>query len=235
MVTEVLCHRQTGQRHSHSGPWRLVHLSENHGGLVQNAGLRHFTVQVVSFTRTLADSGKYGNSVSLCRDIVNQLLNQNGFSYTGSAEQPDFSASCVRSDQIDDLDSGLKNLRGSVLIFKSRSLSVNRPFIIGFHLSLAVDRIAEDVEQTAENIFADRNRNRSACIDCLHASGEAVRGRQSDTANLIVSLMLRNFRNDFFAILVLNFNGVHQFRKLIRIKFYIYNWSDNLMNLTLVQ
>ena len=43
-VTEVLRHGQAGQRYTHSGSWRLVHLSEYHGGLGQNAGLGHLTV-----------------------------------------------------------------------------------------------------------------------------------------------------------------------------------------------
>jgi hypothetical protein len=62
-----------------------------------------------------------------------------------------------------------------------------------------------------------------------------VRGGQGNAADLVVSFMLSDFGDDLAAVLCLNLNGVHQFRKFVRLKFNIYNWSDNLMNLSLVQ
>ena len=37
LVTEILCHGQSGQSDSHTGSRRLVHLSEHHGRLIDNA------------------------------------------------------------------------------------------------------------------------------------------------------------------------------------------------------
>ena len=77
-ITEILCHGQAGQTHAHTGSWRLVHLTEDHGGLGNNAGLGHFVVQVVTLTGTLANAGENGIAVVGSGDVVDQLLNQNG-------------------------------------------------------------------------------------------------------------------------------------------------------------
>ena len=52
----------------------LVHLSEYHGGLIDNAGLLHLIIQVISFTGTLAYSGKYRIAAVLRGDVPDQLL-----------------------------------------------------------------------------------------------------------------------------------------------------------------
>ena len=47
---------------------------------------------------------------------MDQLHNQYGLSNTGAAEQPDFAASGIWGQQIDDLDASFKHLRGRRLI-----------------------------------------------------------------------------------------------------------------------
>ena len=60
--------------------------------LVDNAGLHHFVVQVVALTGTLAYAGEYGISAVLGGNVSDQLLDQYGFSYSGTAEQTDLTA-----------------------------------------------------------------------------------------------------------------------------------------------
>ena len=50
LVTEILCHGQARKTHTHSGSGGLVHLTEDHGGLVDNPRLRHLMVKVISLT-----------------------------------------------------------------------------------------------------------------------------------------------------------------------------------------
>ena len=53
----------------------------------------------------------------LSRDVTNQLLNQNGLTYTCSTEQTDLSTLLIRAEQINDLNSGLQYLcRGGLLL-----------------------------------------------------------------------------------------------------------------------
>ncbi len=43
-ITEVLCHGEPGKTYTHTRPRRLVHLTEYHGRLIDNAGFLHFIV-----------------------------------------------------------------------------------------------------------------------------------------------------------------------------------------------
>ena len=52
-IAEVLRHGQAGQGHAHTGSGRLVHLAVDQSGLVDNAALGHFTVQVVALAGAL--------------------------------------------------------------------------------------------------------------------------------------------------------------------------------------
>ncbi|SIA72560.1 Uncharacterised protein [Mycobacteroides abscessus subsp. abscessus] len=43
-------------------------------------------VKVITFTCTLADTGEYGDTAVLLGDIVDQFLDQNGFTDTGTTK-----------------------------------------------------------------------------------------------------------------------------------------------------
>ena len=126
LVTEIFCHRKSGKTDTHTCSRRLVHLTEHHGGLIDNSGFLHLVIEVISFSCTLTNSGKYGISTVLGCDIVDQLLNQNGLSYTCSSEQTGLTAFLIRAKQIDYLDTGLQDLGRCGLFFKRRCFSVDR-------------------------------------------------------------------------------------------------------------
>lgn len=61
LVTEVLGNSQTGEGNTGTGTRGLVHLSEDESDLgvtleVDDTGLNHLVVEIVSFTRSLADT-----------------------------------------------------------------------------------------------------------------------------------------------------------------------------------
>ena len=72
-------------------------------------------IKVITLTGTLSNTGKYGISTVLGCDIVDQLLNQNGLSYTCSSEQTGLTAFLIRAKQIDYLDGKLRT-RGVALV-----------------------------------------------------------------------------------------------------------------------
>ena len=127
-ITERFRYRQSGQCHRGTCARRLVHLTENQRHLrflqfvivyfrkvpvallhtfleslavADNARLDHFTQQVVTFTGTLADSGKYGESVMFLGNIIDQFLNKYGLSYTGTAKESDLATFGIRLQQVD--------------------------------------------------------------------------------------------------------------------------------------
>src|SRR5690606_37552693 len=97
LITEVLSHCQTCQGNTHTCSRRLVHLSEYHGCFIDNSGIFHLEVKVVSFTCTLSNTSKYGNTTMLLCDVVDQFLDKNCFTYTRTTEEADFTTLDIRS------------------------------------------------------------------------------------------------------------------------------------------
>jgi len=82
--------------------------------------------EVVALTGTFANPAKNGKSAVLGSDIVNQLHDNYGFADPGTTEQADLSTFGIGSQQVDDLDTGLKSFNFSALINIRRGWAVNR-------------------------------------------------------------------------------------------------------------
>ena len=213
-ITEVLCHGQAGQAHAHTGSWRFVHLTEDHGGLGNNAGLGHFVVQVVTLTGTLANAGEDGIAIVGSGDVVNQFLNQNGLANARAAEQTDLTALGIGADQVDDLDAGFQNLGSGLLLLVGGSGTVDGPALDALYRRFVVNGLTQQVKYTSQALFANGNGDRRAGVGCLGAALQAVRGGHGDTANHIVADVLCDLRHDGM-LAVGNLDGAEQTGQLI--------------------
>jgi hypothetical protein len=88
-IAEVLGHGQSRQTHPHPGTGGLVHLTVNQSHFrlaqvvgVDHAGLNEFVVEVVPFAGPLTHTAEHRHTTVLFGDVVDQLLNQNGFAHT---------------------------------------------------------------------------------------------------------------------------------------------------------
>ena len=110
----------------------------------------------------------------LCRNVADQLLNQDCFSYAGTAEQTDLSAFCIRCKQINDLDTGLEHLDNRALLRKARRFAVDAPMLLLIEVFSSVDRLAEHVEQPAQRFLADRHLDAASCSRYFHILMKSV-------------------------------------------------------------
>ena len=161
------------------------------------------------------------------RDVVNQLLNQNGLAYTGAAEQTDLAALGIGADQIDDFDAGFQNFCGRLLLLIGGSRTVDGPLFGGFHRPGLVDGLSQQVKDTAETGFTHGNADGPARIDCLDATLQAVRGGHGNAANHVVADMLGDFRDDG-GIAVFDFDGGQQLWQAVVRKTNVQNRTHNL-------
>src|SRR5690606_27277519 len=99
-VAEVLRHGEGGEGDAHTGARRLVHLAEDEGGVLEDAHLFHFQVQVGALTGALTDAGEHRRAGELTRDTGDHLLDQNGLADTGATEQTDLAALHVGGQQV---------------------------------------------------------------------------------------------------------------------------------------
>ena len=92
-------------------------------------------------------------------NIINQFLNKYGFTHTRAAKKPDFSPFGVRLNQVNHFDACKKYLSGGGKVFKLGWLAVNGISALFVQLFHAVNGVADNIEQTSFNLFADRHGN----------------------------------------------------------------------------
>ncbi|CAI8385043.1 MAG: Uncharacterised protein [Cyanobium sp. ARS6] len=90
-------------------------------------------------------------------DVVDQFLNQHGLADTRTTEEANFSTLAIRSQEIDHLDAGLKDLRFGLKFSQLRCRAVNRSCRIRLHGTLFVNRLAQNIEDATQCSFADRH------------------------------------------------------------------------------
>src|SRR5690606_15259612 len=122
--------------------------------VLDNARLQHFAQQVVSFAGSFTYAGKYRKStVSFC-NIVDEFLNQYGFTYTGTAKETNFTSFCVRLNKVDNFNSGEKYFCRcrKIFEFRSRTVNGNSVFTISWQVAQTVDSVSNNVKKASVNI-----------------------------------------------------------------------------------
>ena len=88
-------------------------------------------------------------------DVVDELLNEDGLSHAGAAEQANFAAFRVGSQQVDDLDARFHDFCRGVLLGELGRRPVDGPAVRVGQFRAAVDDAAERVEEPSKGFFAD--------------------------------------------------------------------------------
>ena len=96
-----------------------------------------------------------------------------------------------------------------------------------------VYRLAEQIEDTAERLFADRNRNRASSVERGRAAGQTISGVHCNAACNIVTDVLCDLRNNGRAVVVY-LECVEEVWKLSVCKFYIQYRANDLNHSTKV-
>ena len=234
LVSEIFRNGQTAQAHPHTGSRRLIHLSEYHGCLIDNAGLAHLPVKVVAFTGPLAHTGKHGITAVLRGNVADQLLDEHRLTYAGAAEKTDLSTLLIWTEQIYHLDAGLQHLCLGRLFGKGRSLSVNRTAPYIFRQWFIIYRLSQYIEDPPESYFSHRYGNRSPGGHRLHSADQSVCWAHGDTSHDIVPKMLSHFCRQSAAVLFLNPDSIVHFRQYAPAESDIQDSADNLGNCTCI-
>ena len=191
-IAEVLRHRQAGQGDAQTRARRLVHLTEDESGLVEDARLFHFTDQVVALTGTLADAGEDGDAAVVLCHALDHLLDEDSLADARATEETDLAALDVGGQQVDDLDAGLEHLGARLELVKGRGLAVDRP-ALGDLEGLALCEV-EDVTGHIKNValrdVADGHGDRGTGVSDGGTTHEAVGGLQRDGTHEVVAEVL---------------------------------------------
>ena len=229
-VTEVLCHGQTGKGNTHTDARGFVHLSEYQCGLVRYTAFPHLLPEIIALTASLTDTGEDGIAAVLHGNVVNELLNQNGFANAGTAEQADLTALGIGLQQVNDLDAGLQYFNGGTLLGKGRGIPVNA-LVLGICGDgvTAVNGLAQYVKHTAKGLLPYGDLNGLAGGKYLHAPIQPLTAGEHDATNCIVAHMLGNLHNMLLA-LQLNAQRFADPGQMTRGKLYVYHRAGDLYN-----
>ncbi len=137
--------------------------------------LDHLVIEVVALTRTLADAGEHRVAAVHLGDVVDELHDEHGLAHAGAAEQPDLAALGVGSEQVDDLDARDQDLRFRRLIGEAGRGLMDGAHGVGVDRTGFVHRLADDVDDAAQRLLADRHHDRLARVDDLLAAHETFR------------------------------------------------------------
>ena len=103
----------------------LVHLAEDHDGLVDDARFGHLAEEVVALAAALADAGEDRVATVLGGDVADQLLDDDRLADARPAEDADLAAALERRDEVDDLDAGLEDLRLGLHLVEGGRIAVD--------------------------------------------------------------------------------------------------------------
>ena len=237
LVAEILRDREPGKGDAKTGAGRLVHLAVDERNLrraqvllVDDAGLRHFVVQVVAFTRAFADAGEDRHTAVQLRDVVDQLHDHHRLPDAGAAERTNLAALQEGADQVDHLDAGGEHLRRGRLVHQRRRRTVNRIVLLGLDRPALVDRRSGHVEDPAHHARADGHADRRAGVLDLEATLEALGGGHGDGAHPPIAEMLLDLQRQSGRLIldpIINRQGVGNRRKRSR-KGDVHHGSDDL-------
>ncbi len=185
------------ERDPQPGAGRLVHLAEAHDRAVDDRlaraadlGLLHFEPEVVALAGPLADAGEDREAAVHRGDAGDQLGQDDRLAQPGTAEEADLAAADERREQVDDLDPGLELLGLGRKLLERRRIAVDRPALRRVDRPAAVDRVAQQVEDPAERLLADRHAHRAAGVEHGHAAHQAVGRAQRHAPHAVAAQVL---------------------------------------------
>ncbi len=161
-------------------------------------------------------------------DVVDQFLNQNGLADTGTAEQADLAALGIWCQQVNDLDAGDEDFSLGGLIDEFRGRTVNWQGLISLDRAFLVNRLTDNVHDTAEGSGTDRHVDRRTGIGNFLTADQTVGGVHGDCPDGVFTKMLCDFENQS-DITDLGGQCVHDCWQ-IAVKLHIHHGAQNLGN-----
>jgi hypothetical protein len=162
---------------------------------------------------------------------THQFHDNDGFSDTSTTEKSGLTPLCVRSEQVNDLDTGDQNFRPGTLFRVGRGRPVDREEGRGRDRALLVDWVSDDVHDTSEGAWTDRNHDRVAGISNFLAANKSVGGVHGNGTDSALSQVLCHFEDEAVRAVVGHVQGVHD-RGEVAFELDVDNGTNNLGDFT---
>lgn len=104
----------------------------------------------------------------------NQLLNEDSLSDTSTSEETNLSTTSVRSQQVDNLDTGDEDLSGGGLLGELRGVGVDGGVLGGLDGTTLVNGVTSDVHDATKSAVTNGNLDGGASVGGLGATNETL-------------------------------------------------------------
>lgn len=141
-------------------------------------------------------------------NVVDKFLNQHSLADTGTTEKTDFTTTGIRSEEVDDLDTGFENLCGGRLVDERRRVSVNGAELDALDRTTLVNRFTNDVHDATEGGGANGDKDGSTGVDNFLPTNETLGTVHSNSPDRVLTQMRGDFENETATAEILNLQGV---------------------------
>merc|ERR1712137_12305 len=235
-VPKIFSDSEASKSDTGTGTRGLVHLTEDEGDLgvtvkLNDGSLLHLVVQIVTLTGTLTDTSEDGETTVGLGDVVNQLLNEDSLSDTSTSEETNLSTTSVRSQQVDNLDTGDEDLGGGGLLGELRGVGVDGGVLGSLDGTTLVNGVTSDVHDTTKGTVTNGDLDGSTGVGGLGTSDETLGTVHGNASDDVLTQMLSDFENQLL-VTVLSGNSVENGRELLGVELDIHNSANDLVNLS---
>src|SRR5690606_37753627 len=144
--------------------------------------------------------GKYRQTAVTFCDVVDQLLDQYGFTHTGTTKQTNLTAFCIRLDQVNNLDTCIQYFRRGTQVFKFGWFGMNGTTVRLIGRWQSVNSIAGYIEQTAIDLVARRHGNSLTGVGDLHATYQTFGTIHGYRTYTVFSKVLLHFEHELVTV-----------------------------------
>jgi len=196
VVAEVFRHGQRSVADAKSGAGRLVHLAEHQHGVIEHPRGLHVAHQLLRFPGALADAAEDGDAPVAAGDIVDKLRDQHGLPHACAAEQASLAATLQGSQEVDRLDAGDEDLGRGALLGQRYRRGVQGAPLAAPEVFPPVNRVAEHVDDAAQQPLAHRDSEGMARVEDGRAAGKPGSGGQGNAPDGFRVEMADHFDDD---------------------------------------
>jgi hypothetical protein len=190
-------------------------------------------VKIVTLTSSLTDTSEDGETTVSLGDVVDKLLNEDGLTDTGTAEETNLTTTGIGGKKVDNLNTGREHLSRGRLVLERWGLGVNRSELVGLHRSTLVNRLTNDVQNTAKGATADRDSNRSTSVNDRSTTNKTLGTIHGNSTDSVLTKVLGNLENEALTARLLDLESVQNGRKVILLELDILFVSINIVKTTL--
>jgi hypothetical protein len=160
-------------------------------------------------------------------DVVNELLNQHSLSDTSTSEETNLSTTSIGGEEVDNLDTGFKDLSSGRLLDECGRLGVNGGQLDTLDGSTLVNGLTNDVHDTAEGSSTDGDHDGSTSVNDLGTTNETLGTVHSNGTDGVLTQVGSDLKNETTTMEILNLQGIKNGGKVVSLELDVDNCTNN--------